>query len=347
MTEAKSVSSLKRPRKGRGKKAALAAAGFLVLAAVAGFVYESVSVSLSRNRLPMPGTLVDAGPHSLHVRSVGHKPMTVVLEAGSGETGLSWGDIPDELSRDATVVTYDRAGYGWSENPESERSGENVVNELHLALQNANLPGPYVLVGHSLGGMYTRLFAMTYPDEVAGLVLVDARPEDFERLSAPVYEAENYQSSTPSAAVLSVLKQSGILRLFQNALLDGMIEPEDRDIFLNVIARPAFFHTIEEEGKLSQSLEDVLRGREMGGLPVRIIARAVAPDYAAAGISAEAAEKVEQLWRRGQEEMLNLSGNSQLIIAEESGHNVMNDQPELVEEVVRGLLKDIEQMQKF
>lgn len=347
MTEANPNSSPKRPRLGRGQKAALFAAGFLALVVAAGFVYESASVSLSRNRLPMPGTLVDAGPHSLHVRSVGHQPLTVVMEAGSGETGLSWGDIPDELSRDATVVTYDRAGYGWSEDPESERSGENVVNELHLALQNAGLPGPYVLVGHSLGGMYTRLFAMTYPDEVAGLVLVDARPENFERLSGPVYEEDQYQSSTPSPAVLSILKQSGILRLFQNVLLEGMIEPEDRDVFLNVIARPAFFHTIEEEGKLSQSLEDVLRGRTMGDLPLRIIARGVAPDYAAAGVSPEAANKVERLWRQGQEEMLNLSGNAQLIIAEESGHNVMNDQPELVEEVVRGLLKDIEQMQKF
>lgn len=319
--------------------------GILLLSILAiltglGFIYEAVASSMAASQYSPPGTLVDAGDYRLHVQTVGDKPMTVILEAGSGESSLSWGDIPKELSDDATVVSYDRGGYGWSEAAMSERSGDNVIRELHHALQELNLPGPYLLVGHSLGGMYTRLFAQTYPDEVIGLVLVDARPEDDEMRTAPIYAEENFQSKPP-ATVLSLLKRSGMLRLFQDVLLEGLVDKEDRGLFINVTASPAYFRAVEEEGKLSKVVEDQIRGQDLGDLPVRVIARGVAPDYEAAGISSEASKEIEQIWREGQEGMLSISRNAELIIAEQSGHIVMKDQPELIIQVVRDLLKQL------
>lgn len=315
----------------------------LVILAVligSGFVYEGVASWSNKKNYPMPGELVDAGGYRLHVQTVGNQPVTIVLEAGSGETSLSWGDIPKELSEDFTVVSYDRGGYGWSERANSKRSGENIVKELHHALQEAGLPGPYLLVGHSLGGMYTRLFAETYSDEVIGLVLVDARQEDDEKYTAPIYAKEKFQSK-PSADVLALLKNSGVLRLFQNVLLEGMIEKEEQGRFINVTASPAYFHAVEEEGKYSTALEDILRGQDLGDLPVRVIARGLAPDYAAVGVTDKAAAQIEQIWREGQEAMLSISSNSKLVIAEQSGHMVMKDQPELVEDVIRELIDDI------
>jgi beta-lactamase class D/pimeloyl-ACP methyl ester carboxylesterase len=315
----------------------------LVILAVligSGFVYEGVATWSNKKNYPMPGELVDAGGYRLHVQTVGNQPVTIVLEAGSGETSLSWGGIPNELSEDFTVVSYDRGGYGWSERANSKRSGENIVKELHHALQEAGLPGPYLLVGHSLGGMYTRLFAETYSDEVIGLVLVDARQEDDEKRTAPIYAKEKFQSK-PSADVLALLKSSGVLRFFQNVLLEGMIEKEERGRFINVTASPAYFHAVEEEGENSTALEDILRGQDLGNLPVRVIARGLAPDYAAAGITDKAAAQIEQIWREGQEELLSISSNSKLVIAKQSGHMVMKDQPELIEEVIRELIDNI------
>ncbi len=286
---------------------------------------------------PPPGELIDAGGYNLHVVKKGSGTPTIVFEAGSGETSLSWRGIPDALSEDATVVVYDRAGYAWSEQAPSARSGENIVQELHEALQNAELPGPYILVGHSLGGMYVRLFAQTYPDQVTGLVLVDARPENDERESKPILEKENF-SGNPSVFTMKLLKSSGVMRIFKDWLLEGLIPKEDRDMFVNVIAKSTFFEAKDEEGRLAYITEDSIRGRHLGNLPVRIITRGIAPDYVSAGISEEGGRKLEEIWQTGQRQLLDISSDSEQVIAEASGHMIIHDQPELVVDKIRELL---------
>nr|WP_316244877.1 alpha/beta hydrolase [Paenibacillus antibioticophila] len=273
----------------------------------------------------------------MHVVKKGSGTPTIVFEAGSGETSLSWRGIPDALSEDATVVVYDRAGYAWSEQAPSARSGENIVQELHEALQNAELPGPYILVGHSLGGMYVRLFAQTYPDQVTGLVLVDARPENDERESKPILEKENF-SGNPSVFTMKLLKSSGVMRIFKDWLLEGLIPKEDRDMFVNVIAKSTFFEAKDEEGRLAYITEDSIRGRHLGNLPVRIITRGIAPDYVSAGISEEGGRKLEEIWQTGQRQLLDISSDSEQVIAEASGHMIIHDQPELVVDKIRELL---------
>nr|WP_306432824.1 alpha/beta hydrolase [Paenibacillus apis] len=273
----------------------------------------------------------------MHLVKKGSGAPTIVFEAGSGETSLSWRGIPDALSEDATVVVYDRAGYAWSEQAPSARSGENIVQELHEALQNAELPGPYIMVGHSLGGMYVRLFAQTYPDQVTGLVLVDARPENDERESKPILEKENF-SGNPSVFTMKLLKSSGVMRIFKDGLLEGLIPKEDRDMFVNVIAKSTFFEAKDEEGRLAYITEDSIRGQHLGNLPVRIITRGIAPDYVSAGISEEGGRKLEEIWQTGQRQLLDISSDSEQVIAEASGHMIIHDQPELVVDTIRELL---------
>lgn len=244
-----------------------------------------------------------------------------------------------ELAQHATVVTYDRAGYAWSESAPTERTGANIVKDLHAALEKENIRGPYVMVGHSLGGMYARLFAQTYSNEVQSLVLIDARPEDDERNTKALLEQAQFQGN-PSASLLSLLKVSGAFRLFPDFMLDGLVAKQDRDTFVNVIATPSYFHAKEEEALHAHSTEDAIRGQSLGSIPVRIIARGRPQDYVSAGIPVDIAQKLESIWQSGQRNMLNISKDSQLIVATRSGHMIIHDEPELVVKTILELIFD-------
>ncbi|OBR63448.1 alpha/beta hydrolase [Paenibacillus oryzae] len=329
---------MKRTTRGkRWKRISLILLAVMVGFIGSGFLYEAIASHTAVKNYPPPGKMVDAGGYSLHMVKKGSGAPAIIFEAGSGETSLSWRDVPDQLAPYATVVTYDRAGYAWSEEADSDRTGANIVEELHTALKAEGIEGPYIMVGHSLGGMYARLFTETYRDEMAGLVLVDARPENDERDTKETLEAENF-AGNPSSWEIKLFKRSGLLRLFQNVLLEGMVAKEDRGHFINVISKPAYFDAKDNEGRLSSLTEDAIRGQNLGTLPVRIIARGIAPDYASVGISEEGGRKIEEIWRAGQEAMLEISADSRLTIAEKSGHMVMKDQPELVVEAIQELL---------
>jgi pimeloyl-ACP methyl ester carboxylesterase len=122
---------------------------------------------------PVVDTIAGRRVESLTIRHPA-SPFTVVFEAGSRGTIDKWGKVLEGASRDATVFAYNRPGYGNSDVATTPRDGRTVVEELRQVLQQKGLKPPYVLVGHSLGGLYVQLFARTYPDEVKGLVLVDA-----------------------------------------------------------------------------------------------------------------------------------------------------------------------------
>ncbi|WP_458121520.1 alpha/beta fold hydrolase [Paenibacillus sp. Z6-24] len=317
--------------------------GVIILLLAAGFIYEHIASRQSQASYPPPGKMIDINGYRLHVHTYGSGSPTILLEAGSGESSLSWRQIPEQLaaSTGATVVTYDRAGYAWSDSSPLPRTGQNIVKELHTALQKADIRGPYLLAGHSLGGMYTRLFAQTYPDEVAGMVLIDARPENDARRTEAIYEEEHAGSSTPSPYISIFLTEVGAFRLFPNFMLTGRVEPEDRKDFVNVVASPKYFKAVSEEGQLARTTEDAIRDQNLGDLPVRVIARGQEQDLTRFGISKEANDKIEQSWQIGQREMLSISHNSKLIIAKKSEHMIIHDQPKLVIRVIEELLAEI------
>jgi pimeloyl-ACP methyl ester carboxylesterase len=139
--------------------------------------------------------VIDIGPYGLFLECQGSGTPVVILEAGWGDTSETWELVMPEVARHTRVCAYDRVGLGSSDpGPEPETYLE-AVEDLHKLLVEAEVKGPYILVGHSLGGMYIRLFQAEYPEEVAGLVLVDSsHPESFERSLAvlpPKTEGEN------------------------------------------------------------------------------------------------------------------------------------------------------------
>ena len=169
----------------------------LMLLALGG-VYEQVSESTAPT-VAMRGQLVDVGPYRLHLECTGSGSPTVILEPGGGGSAASMGLIAPAVARDSRVCVYDRAGRGWSDFAASPPDGAQIATDLHTLLHRAHVPGPYVLAGHSFGGLYVRAYAAKYPQEVAGLVLVDSTA------------AHNTPVSAPKAGSYSILKHASSL----------------------------------------------------------------------------------------------------------------------------------------
>ncbi len=150
-----------------------------------GFLYEVVAAAASERRFPPPGVRHEVDGVALHLDCVGEGGPTVVLESGAGAGALAWSWVQRDLAHEVRVCAYDRAGYGWSAGGGGDVDPDRVVTRLHGLLRAAGEPGPFVMVGHSLGGHYVRVFSDVHPDEVAGVVLVDARhPALPERMPA-------------------------------------------------------------------------------------------------------------------------------------------------------------------
>jgi pimeloyl-ACP methyl ester carboxylesterase len=122
---------------------------------------------------PPPGRLVDAGGHRLHIHCTGEGSPVVVLDAGLGDSVAVWATIQEKLATTTRVCSYDRAGLGWSDPGPQPRTYQRAAEELHALLEKAGEKGPFVLVGHSAGVNTVRLFAAAYPEQVAGLALIE------------------------------------------------------------------------------------------------------------------------------------------------------------------------------
>jgi pimeloyl-ACP methyl ester carboxylesterase len=166
----------------KGRRPRLAAAAILSLTGV-GAVYQYLATARDRAIHPPPGRLLDVAGCRMHLQLAGSGTPTVVLEAGLGGMSSAWAWVQTETAEFSHVVSYDRAGLGWSGPDTSPKTPTLVAQRLRSLLQNANTTPPYVLVGHSMGGLFVRVFADLFPKEVAGLVLVDASHPDQQRRS--------------------------------------------------------------------------------------------------------------------------------------------------------------------
>src|SRR5258706_15002010 len=181
-----------------------------------GITYQTISTQVDKNTYPAPGQLIDIGGYRLHLYCMG-KPAdgspTVVLEQGLGGTSPAWALIQPEVAKVTRVCAYDRAGLGWSDPAPAgtPRDGKQVAEELHTLLQKANISGPYVMVGHSFGGLYTLFFAHQYSKEVVGVVLLESSHPN-QWTSTPAGQAL-YQSNASTYSITSLLARLGLLRL--------------------------------------------------------------------------------------------------------------------------------------
>jgi pimeloyl-ACP methyl ester carboxylesterase len=162
--------------RGRGRWLVVPMIATLLVFAIGGSL-ATVSAAAASSPPSATGRMIDVGGHRLYIECTGSGGPAVILQAGLGASSSSWAGIAPAVAAATTVCTYDRAGHGRSDEA-GPQDGIALATDLHTLLERAGVPGPYILVGHSSGGPYVRVFAANYPDEVAGMVLLDAQPAD-------------------------------------------------------------------------------------------------------------------------------------------------------------------------
>jgi pimeloyl-ACP methyl ester carboxylesterase len=200
----------------------------LALASIGGG-YETLREAADAKAYQMPGQLIDVGGHRLHLYCTGSGTPTVVLEPGGGEMSSNLGWITPAVARDTRVCVYDRAGRGWSEPADTPQHGTQIATDLHTLLQRGHVPGPYVLAGHSFGGLYVLTFAARYPDEVAGMVLVDSTaPASAPGTASPGDKGSSDNVMSRVSALVSASARLGLGRLYGQSAV-GDLPPRSRD----------------------------------------------------------------------------------------------------------------------
>jgi pimeloyl-ACP methyl ester carboxylesterase len=174
--------------------------------------YQTIGEAVDAKAYPVPGQLIDVGGHGLHLFCTGSGAPTVVLEPGAGQTSSSWEWIAPAVARDTRVCVYDRAGRGWSEPATTPQDAARIAADLHTLLRHGGVPGPYVLAGHSFGGLYVLTFAARYPEQVTGMVLVDstAPASAAEPGSASPGDAGSYDVASRVSALVSISARLGL-----------------------------------------------------------------------------------------------------------------------------------------
>ncbi|HET6530747.1 MAG TPA: alpha/beta hydrolase [Actinoplanes sp.] len=202
--------------------------GVLALGSIGGG-YEVVREAMDARAYPAPGRLIDVGGHRLHLNCTGSGSPTVVLEPGAGSMSSSLGWITPAVARDTRVCVYDRAGRGWSEPADTSPDGRQTATDLHTLLHRGQVPGPYVLAGHSFGGLYVLAYAARYPDEVAGMVLIDSTaPAARVPAAASPAARTSYDVTGRFSALASSSGRLGLGRLVATLAGSGL-PPQSRD----------------------------------------------------------------------------------------------------------------------
>ncbi|MDX8366113.1 alpha/beta hydrolase [Cytobacillus sp. IB215665] len=312
----------------------------ILLTLVSGFLYEHISYKNVKTNFPPDGKMIDVGGRDIHVNIQGEKTNLppVVIEAGAGSWSDDWSYVQKELSKHTEVITYDRAGLGWSEPPPNGYSIDTTINDLSKILEYSNIDTPVILVGHSLGGLYTRLFTDKYPDKVSGLVLVDARNEYFTE-KATTFNDVYFESQ--DQAIYRILSQFGIIRLFGEGMLgDAIPDYLSAEKQVNVQYDSDFFKITDEEFKQLRSLEKLLKDTQhLDDKPLLIITlsdtdREMILGTMGLGFSEEEAIFIDQQWKDAQKQQADITNNSELILVPNSGHNMMFDQPDAIIEAI-------------
>lgn len=266
------------------------------------------------NSAPFDG-MVDVGSHALHTRIVGNGHPVVVIDGGIAARAEEWYALQDTLAARTQVVVYDRAGYGASEPGPLPRHSAREVGELKALLDAANVPGPYVLVGHSLGALNAQAFAASHPEAVAGLVLLDPPPlgwlvgDSFPELRRMADEmTEEWQGIADQGSDSESAAQRAEASFF------SMIASEHREMF----------------GESARLVEGI---RSFGNLPLIVVASGI-PNPA----FREAAQDFQEFWANQSRALAEKSSQGEFVFAEESTHMLHQDAPHVVWDLVFSLL---------
>jgi pimeloyl-ACP methyl ester carboxylesterase len=320
------------------KRVLLGMVGLVLVLLLAGVVFQFVMTRIDARRYPAPGEMVDVGGYDLHLYCTGEAggAPSVVMDSGLGGTVLDWQLVQPEVAKFARVCTYDRAGMGWSDPGDQPRTSQQIVKELHALLGNAGVvEGPYVLVGHSFGGTNMQVYASHYPDEVAGMVLVDSALEDEKAVTLT-------QSLQPSPVLLKIYATIGLTRLpyTLGGEPPGLTSPELEDEQAAISShRKHVFAVADETSSLQESFnENRADPMSLGNKPLMVLSAGFV-QLTGTGLSQEQVNLIDELHSDSQAALTRRSENAKQIIAEDSGHYIQVERPALVIDAVRHVVE--------
>jgi pimeloyl-ACP methyl ester carboxylesterase len=305
---------------------------------------------------PPPGKMYDVGGHKMHLYRTGTGGPAVILEAGAGAFSVDWYLVQHEVEKFTTVCSYDRAGHAWSELGPRPRTMRQAVADLHRLLAEAAIPGPYILVGHSMGGLLVRIFASQYPNQVAGMVLVDSGFENsYANINGKMVRA--WDSAKPRVIPAAREKINDDERVLTAPELEGYQQ------FLKWAGPP----TIEEPftklpapiqklrlwaASLPQSMvtdynpygseELILLFAErlrvehpLGAEPSAVLTRKSQAHPPEPGLTQKEMEHVEEVRVEGQHDLKTLSSNGIFVESDYPVHEIHLTQPDLVAKAIQ------------
>jgi pimeloyl-ACP methyl ester carboxylesterase len=313
-----------------------------LVALLLGVGYQAFAGLRDRQRYFVPGQLVRIRGRFIHLDCRGEGGPTVVLESGLGGSSLDWFAVQPQLATATRVCSYDRPGLGWSQPRRGGWSSARAATDLALLLDVAGEVGPFVLVGWSAGGVVVREFAHRYPEQVAGMVLLDSSHEN-QQLRLPAQVVRSEESILSALRVCRLSAPLGVPRLL--GVMERNASPfpfdEVRDALVANMNRSGFCGTLlREQLGFRDDVRRLDPPRPLGELPLVVVSRGLGsdPHELPPGVSPEAAGRADEGWTLLQAELADLSNDSVQLIAERSGHAIPFEQPELVVAAVRGLL---------
>lgn len=296
----------------------------IVLMLCAGAIFQAVASSHTLHH--PPGALIDIGGRRMHLYCIGQGSRTVVLDAGLGDSWMSWTPVQSTIGQFARVCSYDRAGMGWSDSSPDARTSKVIAGELHTLLHQAGVSAPYVLVGHSFGGINVRAYADAYRSDVAGLVLVDSSHPDQDARMPP--ELKSFERRF-------LLLAHGIEYTMPFGLprIAGFCQQGATAECSTAMVR----EILAEYDQLPQSFTQVRAAAPLGDLPIRVLSRD--PSDVSGPVPPEIMHAANAVWTDLQKELAALSTNSKQTIATGCSHYIHRCKPELVVEAVRELAR--------
>lgn len=265
---------------------------------------DEIRAGVAWSSPPTNSRFVDIGGYRICYRLSGSASPTVVMVNGLDENIRGWDKVEYKIARFARVLSYDRGGVGWSERGPDPRSGRNIVVELKTLLTVLQIPPPYVLVAHSAGGMYARLYAHDHPDEVVGMVLIDTTHEDFWRRTALELSPNDVQNMELMMGVVQAITATqGSKGEYYN--------------FVNVS-------------------DEVRANRQIRDIPLIVLGRNI--DQALDSVNADSRDRIDLIYRQFYQDQATISAKGVWETVPNAGHMIQVDQPDAVVDAVQRVI---------
>lgn len=296
------------------------------------------SIQSQQGTIDPPGQMVNIGGYELHIHEQGNSEITLVIEPGAGSWSVHWLDLQEKLASKFRVITYDRAGYGWSDPSPYSRTALNIVHELNAGLEKSGIKGPLILIGHSYGGMLMRAFTRNYPDKVQALILVDSASEyQFDHLppmiSMILESGKQRFKQTGQAIRLGALNSAMIP-------VDSTLQNRYWKAYQNSAARACYYDAMYNEMDLLPLTYQQTEIKTPLDIPLLVIT---------AGDSFTAFKQIpgvpisesNQKWAGLQKKLLQISTQSEQYVIPNATHDLLLSAPEALEKAIVRFVKEM------